>query len=238
MARARLRTLLLPGLDGSGRLFDPLLAAAPRAFEPRVVALPSEGAATYDRYQALLLESLPRRGSWALLAESFSGPLAVRIAAARPRGLVAVALVSTFLHRPLGRWLAPLGPLVHPPLFAVPLLPPAIRFLLVGPSAPDELVAAVQRAVADVPAEVMAGRARQALDADVRRELAATEVPLLYLGAADDRLLRTDVAQDILALRPDADARVLPGPHALLQARPRECLEVLEPFYAGARGRS
>jgi pimeloyl-ACP methyl ester carboxylesterase len=198
------------------------------------VALPADRPRSYDQYLERLLEGLPRRGAWALLAESFSGPLAVRIAAERPRGLVGLALVATFLHRPLQRWLATFGPLVRTPLFAAPLLPRTVRLLLVGPAAPDDLVQAVRRAVAEVPAAVLARRAREALAVDVRRTLAATEVPLLYLGPAHDRLLRTDVAADVLAARPDADARMLAGPHAILQARPEACLAVLDPFFAAA----
>lgn len=233
MARARLPTLLLPGLDGSGRLFAPLLAAGPRGFAPRVVPLPADRPRSYDQYLEALRPALPRRGSWALLAESFSGPLAVRLAADRPRGLVALVLVATFLHRPLQPWLRPLAPLVGPALFTFPLQPAVIRLLLAGGDGPDEVVAAIQRATSAVPAAVLARRAREALAVDVRQALAATAAPLLYLGPSGDRLLRTDVVDDVLAARPDATTALLDGPHAILQVRPQACLAHLEPFLAG-----
>jgi pimeloyl-ACP methyl ester carboxylesterase len=230
MARSRLPTLLLPGLDGSGRLFAPLLAAGPRGFTPRVVPLPSDAPRSYDQYLDGLRRALPRRGSWALLAESFSGPLAVRLAAERPRGLSALVLVATFLHRPLQPWLAPLAPLVGRTLFAFPLLPQAIRLLLAGADAPDRVVTAIQEATAAVPAAVLARRAREALAVDVRQALASTDLPLLYLGPSGDRLIRTDVADDVLATRPDAATACLAGPHTILQCRPQACLDRLEPF--------
>jgi len=235
MPRARLPTLLLPGLDGSGELFAPLLAAGPRAFEPRVLALPSDAPRSYDEYLALLVEALPRRGRFALLAESFSGPLAVRLAARRPPGLVGLVLAATFLHRPLSPWLAPLSPLLGAPLFSLPLLPPTIRLLLCGRDAPDAVVAAIQAAVAAVPAAVLAERVRQALAVDVRQALADTRVPLLYLGPTGDRLLRTDVAPEVLAARPDAETALLPGPHTILQVRPHACLARIEPFLEAAQ---
>ncbi len=234
MARGRLPTLLLPGLDGSGRLFGPLLAAGPRGFEPRVVPLPAGAPRGYDGYLEALRPALPRRGPWALLAESFSGPLAVRLAAERPPGLAALVLVATFLHRPLQPWLAPLAPLVGTPLFSLPLLPPAIRLLLAGFDAPDGVVEEIRAATAAVPAAVLARRARAALAVDVRAALAATEVPLLYLGPRGDRLLRTDVAEDVLAARPDAAVAHLAGPHTILQVRPQACLARIEPFLAAA----
>lgn len=235
MALAPLPTLLLPGIDGSGRLFGPLLAAGPRGFAPRVVPLPADEPRGYDQYLDLLLEALPRRGAFGLLAESFSGPLAVRIAAARPRGLAAVALVSTFLHRPLQPWLAPLSPLIGQPLFALPLLPQSVRLLLAGADAPDALVAEIRAAAAAVPAAVMARRAREALAVDVRALLATTTAPLLYLGPTGDHLLRTDVIDEVLAARPDAETALLDGPHTLLQSRPHACLALLDPFFSGAR---
>ena len=232
MARARLPTLLLPGLDGSGRLFAPLLAAGPRGFAPRIVPLPADAPRGYDEYLEALRPALPRRGAWALLAESFSGPLAVRLAAERPRGLCALVLVATFLHRPLQPWLAPLSPLVGQALFTFPLLPPAIRLLLAGADAPDEVVQAIQQATAAVPAAVLARRAREALAVDVRAALAATDLPVLYLGPTGDRLLRTDVVEDVLAARPDAATALLDGPHTILQVRPQACLAALDPFLA------
>lgn len=235
MARGRLPTLLLPGLDGSGRLFGPLLEAGPRGFAPRVVPLPADAPRSYDEYLEALRPALPRRGSFALLAESFSGPLAVRLAAERPRGLAALVLVATFLHRPLQPWLAPLAPLVGQPLFALPLHARAVRLLLTGADAPDEVVAAIQAATAAVPAAVLARRAREALAVDVRQALAATEVPLLFLGPAGDRLIRTDVAEEVLAARPDAEVARLAGPHTILQVRPQACLASLEPFLGGAQ---
>ena len=226
--------LLLPGIDGSGDLFAPLLAAGPLGFEPRVVGLPPDGPRSYDEYLDVVAEALPRRGTYALLAESFSGPLAVRLAARRPPGLAALVLAATFLDRPLSRWLAPLSPLIGAPLFSLPLLPPTIRLLLTGFDAPDAVVAAIQAAVADVPAAVMGARARQALAADVRAALATTQVPVLYLGPTGDRLLRTDVVADVLAARPDAETALLPGPHTLLQVRPHACLARIEPFLRSA----
>ncbi|HET9554752.1 MAG TPA: alpha/beta hydrolase [Anaeromyxobacteraceae bacterium] len=236
MARGRLPTVLLPGLDGSGALFEPLLAAGPRLIEPRIVPLPADAPRGYDEYLAVVQEELPRQGSFALVAESFSGPIAVRLAAARPRGLVAVVLAATFLHRPLQPWLAPLAPLVGPPLFALPMLRATIRPLLAGADAPDSVVEAIQRATSAVPAVVLARRAREALAVDVREALASTDVPLLYLAPTRDRLVRTDVVDDVLRARPDAVISLLPAPHTVLQVRPQESLERIEAFLAPFTG--
>ena len=225
-----LPTLLLPGLDGSGRLFRPLLAAGPRRLAPRVLPLPADRPLGYDEYLDLVRAALPRRGRFALLAESFSGPLAVRLAAERPPGLACLILAATFLHRPLSPWLVPFAPLIGPGLFSLPLLPVSIRLLLCGHDAPGEVVEEIRQATSAVPARVLARRAHEALEVDVRGELAATELPLLYLGPTGDRLIRTDVIDDVRAARPDAEALLLDSPHTILQVRPQGCLAAIEEF--------
>jgi pimeloyl-ACP methyl ester carboxylesterase len=218
--------LLLPGIDGSGRLFRPLLAAEPR-FVPEVLSYPPDRALGYDDLYALVRERLPR-GPFLLVAESFSGPLAVRLAAARPPGLVALVLAATFLHRPLNPLLHPIRGLAGARAFGLPLPGALIRHFLAGPDAPDALVEEVQAAVAAVPAAVMARRSAEAAGVDVREEFARTEVPVLWLAPERDRLVRVDGVGEVLALRPDAEVAVLDAPHMILQRCPHASLARIE----------
>ncbi len=235
MAR-RPRAILLPGLDGSGRLFEPLLAAAPRAFDPEPVSFPADAALGYDELAELVRPRLPR-GRFVLVAESFSGPLAVRLAAERPRGLVALVLAATFLHRPLDPLLHPVRGLVGARLFGFPMPAAVIRHFLAGPDAPGAMVAEVQRAVAAVRAEVLAHRSSEALRVDARDALAGVEVPILFVAPTRDRLIRRDAHEDVLALRPDAEVALVEAPHMVLQRCPHASLARIEEFLAdpGAR---
>lgn len=230
------RALLLPGIDGSGRLYGPLLAARPRGFRPEVVPFPPDVPLGYDALVARVRGALPR-GRFVLLAESFSGPIAVRLAAERPKGLAALVLAATFLHAPLNPLLHPVRGLVGARFFALPMPAPVVRWFMAGPDAPDPLVAEVQRAVAAVTPEVMAHRAAEAVRVDVREDLARVEVPLLVLAPTRDRLLRTDLAEEVLALRPDAEIALLDAPHMILQRCPHASLARIEEFLArsGAR---
>src|SRR4051812_12200514 len=79
MVSERTQLVLLPGLDGSGRLFQPLLAELPKWIEPVVVAYPPERA-RFDDLVPIARERLPHSGAFASLGESFSGPLALMLA--------------------------------------------------------------------------------------------------------------------------------------------------------------
>src|SRR5258706_2862593 len=89
--------LLLPGMDGTGRLFTPLGRALGPRFETRVIAYPRDRVLTYGELGAQI--ALPR-GPFVLVAESFSGPIAIALAASRPPGLVGLVLAASFARSP------------------------------------------------------------------------------------------------------------------------------------------
>jgi pimeloyl-ACP methyl ester carboxylesterase len=223
--------VLLPGLDGSGRLFAPLLAAAPRGLDAEAIAFPPDRPLGYDELAVLVRPRLPR-GRFVLVAESFSGPLAVRLAAERPPGLAALVLAATFLRRPLNPLLHPIRGLVGTRLFGLATPGPVIRHLMAGPDAPDAIVEEVQRAVAAVAPPVLARRSAEALAVDVRDALARVEVPILFLAPTRDRLIRRDAHADVRTARPDAEIAFLDAPHMVLQRSPHASLGRIERFLA------
>jgi pimeloyl-ACP methyl ester carboxylesterase len=224
-----LRALLLPGLDGSGRLFAPLLAAGPRVVAPEVLPFPADAPLGYDELLPLVRAALPR-DPFLIVAESFSGPLAVRIAAERPTALAGLVLAATFLHRPLHPILHAVRGLVGARLLGLRMPAGVVRHLMAGRDAPDAIVHEVQEAVAAVRPEVLAMRSREALGVDVRDALRAIDVPILVLQPRRDRLIRTDVAREVAEIRPDAEIAVLDAPHMILQRAPHACLARIEAF--------
>src|SRR4051812_29193076 len=97
--------ILLPGLDGTARLFDPFIYAAPNGFRLVPFALPAEPL-TYTELADKISAVLPN-GRLAIVAESYSGPLAVAIAARRP--IAGLILCNSFVVAPRARvlrWLA------------------------------------------------------------------------------------------------------------------------------------
>ncbi|HQR30995.1 MAG TPA: alpha/beta hydrolase, partial [Anaeromyxobacteraceae bacterium] len=121
---------------------------------------------------------------------------------------------------------APLGPA----FFRLPLPPHVVRLLLAGGDAPRELVEEVREAVRQVPAPVMAARAKAALAVDASEPLQRCPVPLLFLGGKRDRLLRSTLPSEIRALQPRAEVRLLDTPHLVLQRRPGEAMRIVEDF--------
>lgn len=212
----------LPGFHGSSKLFEPMVAACPPDWELSPIELPCDIVSGYDELEEWLVSRLPTERCW-LIAESFSGPLALRLAA---RGLVAgLVLSATFVRSPVPEALRrmPVDALVR-------VTPPraAIRLALTGGD--DALAQAVIREVERLPKPVLAARLRALQTVDVTHLLPAIRVPILYLQATRDRVVPSRCADELTALRPDARVVRIDAPHLVLQTSPVEAWSAIERF--------
>lgn len=108
--------VLLPGMDGTGELFSPFLASLGSEFETLIIRYPTNRPLGYGELAALTQSQLPTDKQYVLLAESFSGPIAISIAASNPIGLAGIILCASFAKnpRPKLRYLMPLLAIVPP----------------------------------------------------------------------------------------------------------------------------
>src|SRR5688572_4533538 len=93
---------LLPGLDGTATLHSAFAAAVSHAFDSvTVVSYPTDQALGYSALESLARAALPPVAPFVLLGESFSGPIALSIAADPPPNLVGLVLSTTFARSPV-----------------------------------------------------------------------------------------------------------------------------------------
>ena len=96
------RLVILPGLDGTASLRHAFTSIiAPHFTAVDLIAYPSDIALDYAELQTWVRDRLPADGNFVLLGESFSGPIAIRLAGERPRELVAMVLAATFATPPV-----------------------------------------------------------------------------------------------------------------------------------------
>src|SRR5262245_48931485 len=85
-------------MDGTARLFERFVRAAPADVSATSIALPPDRVLSYDELADLVRGALPP-GELVLLGESFSGPLALRLAAlVQP---AATILCASFVRAPV-----------------------------------------------------------------------------------------------------------------------------------------
>lgn len=224
-----LHLILLPGMDGTGELFAPLLAELPLELPVTIVHYPDRPATLAEHVAAARTE-LPRDAPCVLLGESFSGPVAVSLAAEGRVNVRGVILCASFLRCPS----ALLSALRGVAGFATPKLVP--RFIteraLLGRFATPELRDLQRRAVSHVGSRTLAARLRAMADVDVRPLCRSLDLPSLYLRGMRDALVPARCGDEFVATARRARLVELDAPHMLLQARPREAADAIRGFLA------
>lgn len=221
--------VVLPGLDGTATLHAEFVASVRPAFESVIVIpYPPDRALGYVALEALVRAKLPPAAPFVLLGESFSGPIALSIAADAPPNLVGLILSTTFAKAPIPL-LSPLAALTR--IAPVHTLPSSVlSWLLLGHWATPQLEALLQSAVLAVSPTVLRFRASVAMQAKVPARLGSISAPILYLRATHDRLLSAAAGRHILSALPQCTTADIAGPHLLLQAVPTECARVVDAF--------
>lgn len=203
--------VVLPGLDGTEVFFRPFLSLLPGWIRPVVVCYPPTGPNDYETLLRLVREQVAGLPAYFVLGSSFSGPLAIMLAAAEPDRVRGMILSATFLRAP-GRCL---------PLFRFAAVAPvfwvfrAVRRMPVWAlRTPDD---PFRRAKAEtwrrVSARCLAARLRAVLAVDVRPQWRQCNAPALCLTFADDKVVPPHCAEELRLGRPSMRAIAVPGDH-------------------------
>lgn len=219
--------VLMPGMDGTGDLFAPLLSALGSSVETVVVKYP-DVPANYAAHEAFARVQLPRDRPYVLLGESFSGPIAISIAATAPDFLVGCILCASFATCPRS-FLSLLRPLL--PWLPAQRLPNALaeRFLM-GRFATRELRKAHVKAMRRVSPKALAARLQAIASVDVADKLARVRIPCLYMRATEDRLVPAAAGVEFMRRAPRAQIVEIKGPHFLLQASASQSAREIQAF--------
>lgn len=222
--------VMLPGLDGTGRVFEPLLQLLPAGIAPTVVHYPTDRPISFQQHIEVARQKLPTEKPFVLLAESFSGPIALQLLAAPPGNLIGVIFVATFASYPspflldLSRYL-PQGLLLK--LFSTTLLS---RFFCLG-GASKAALGIFHNALSSVKLTVLSNRLKILAELPPAPDTTYSG-PCLYLQATSDRLVPSRAVAPLQKLLPQLQAKRLPGPHILVLADPESAAGEISEFIA------
>ena len=230
MDKNALRIILLPGVYGTGLMFTPLVDAMPDEYECRVLSYPTDKVLSYAELTLYISEQIPQDKPFIILAESFSGPIALMLTEILGDNLKALILVCTYVTNP-HPWLAKLSRFVlkdhivarSPSRFMA-------RFMIAGFKMSDEmldLAFSIQRRV--LP-KVFRYRLYEAMAVDVSGILKRLKLPILHMYAKNDRVIPRSAQRKIKRIRPDLKSIAIPSPHYLLQTKAEECVRSIKPF--------
>ena len=225
------KLVVLPGLDGTATMHSAFSAAVGATFRGvSVLAYPTDQRLDYAALEARVRQSLPTSTPFVLLGESFSGPIALAIAANPPPQLRAVVLSTTFAMSAIP-WLSSFASIARfAPVRLAPM--PLLVWLLLGPWRTRQWEATLHNALQAVEPAVLRHRASLTLSVNVTALLPSIALPVLYLRATADRLLAPDAHRPITSGIPKAYMVDIEGPHLLLQTAAGACADAITRFVA------
>jgi pimeloyl-ACP methyl ester carboxylesterase len=225
---ANFTLVLLPGMDGTGTLFQPFQEAMGEVVLSLVVSYPGDTWLSHKQLVSLVLGALPTERPYVLLAESFSGPVAISVASQKPSGLCGLVLCAPFVKSPYPSCLNILAKL---PLFRVSIPHPVLRWFFTDTECSASLVQMVSKSIQSVRPEVLQKRLQDLLSVDVTDSLSRCELPVVYIFGTRDRLLNNRGQRQVAAANANIQiVSIEEGPHLLLQCRPHEVARAVQPF--------
>ena len=213
----------MPGFDGSGRLFERLI----HKLEGKADCTPI----SYTRRNSLeelvadVEKQIPLEEPVSLVAESFSGPIAVELIARAERNYGPSVLSATFAKPPwfgLMRHLSTF-PITLPGLFIDGL----VRAFCLNGCRDEGLIQEVRAVVQGLSPELIRSRMLALATFDVEERLPKVRVPVLLISAARDRLVKSRNMAPLLRSLFSVSAIELEGPHLILQANPEDAASAI-----------
>ena len=224
-----MRLLLLPGLDGTGKLFDDLIAAIPAGHGASPVSYP-EALREFDEFVRYAESAIRDGGDTVLVAESFSGPVAVEIMRNPPRNLKAVVLVATFVQAPSPRLMAFTRSVPAVLMRAFSGL--ALDWFCLNGKEQEKTTRRIKQIVQTLSPRLIKARLKVllSLPRDLPMVLEKNKLPVLFLKPIRDRLVPEKYFGQIeQRLPPESTVQIL-GPHFLLQCCPQDCAKAISEF--------
>ncbi len=220
-----MKIVLLPGLDGTGILFKPLIESLPSDIEPLIISYPNNKKMNYDELVNYVINKITGNEDFILIGESFSGPVAYQIALRHPENLKSVIFVASFLSNPRNIILKLCNFLPMGLLFSLPIPDFIIRTFLFGKEINEQLISLFRESLKKVPASILSHRLGEI--AKLHNKYLHCGTRAVYIQATNDKLVPSKSAKVFKDVMDNLSVYEVNGPHFILQANPSACAEII-----------
>jgi len=220
-----MKLVLLPGMDGSGNLFEEFVSYCDCDWQ--IIPLPKEGDQSYPKIAGKIKDRLPNEEDYVLLAESFSGglvPLLLSVANKKP---IAVIFVSSFLHTPMPLLIRLFKILPLAKLIKLPGAKLITRYFCMKGSSKNAFTTFWHQ-VKQLDFDVIKKRLKAIQNiTDLNYKM---NMPVLVLMAKDDKVVANNFVSRSIHLLPKVHVRIFDGPHCILQSKPQQTAKLVMDF--------
>jgi pimeloyl-[acyl-carrier protein] methyl ester esterase len=222
----------MPGMDGTGISFEPFGEVLPKDINVKVIRYPSDRLLNFEESVQCARDQIGScQQEVIVIAESFSGPVAVALAGSGQLRAKCLILCSTFARSPRPVLLKILFLLPFEMLLRLPFPRFLMKYLIEGGEKSADLFLALwQRVKPLVPAETLVHRLKVIDRLDVREWLPKLTIPCLYIQASGDRSVPASCLFDFTKAVADLRVKRIKGPHFILQAEPHASLAAIQNF--------
>lgn len=222
------KLLLIPGMDGTGILFEEFKTTAPQNVEVYPVALPPDDKFSYVEYAEYVEDFIKNNGLYGtritIVAESFGGAIAYELIKREKVRVKRLVLVASFLSNP--SWLSRFSVLLPIKLVQNHKLPTwLMRKVLFGAQVSEKLISQFQLAIKTVSTETLKHRLKLLSSLQIPAE--KITVPVTYIQPMNDYLISSQAAQTIANISPDFTHQRVKGGHFILQSNPAACWQII-----------
>lgn len=228
--------VLLPGLDGTGKLFKPFLSVLPLDVRTQVIVYPRDRLLSVHEYAEFVKSQLPP-GRIILLAESFSGPVLLTLLSLLEKPVAAAIFCASFAEppRPLLLRLAALVACTGPLLRSAPDF--LLRRFCLGPAAKTEQLELARETLSMIPPKILAHRLKLLAKRHSFLKM-QFRIPCYFLQATTDRLVPAKAVDWFRNHFENFQLEKLSGPHFLLQTKPQECARLATAIFRATNNMS
>lgn len=219
-----MKIVLLPGLDGTGILFKPLVESLPSDIEPLIISYPNNKEMNYGELTDYVINQIPNE-EYILIGESFSGPIAYQIALRHPENIKSVIFVASFLSNPRIAILKLYKLLPTSLLLSLPIPKKLIRTFLLGKNANAQLISLFRQSLKKVSASILSYRLREI--ASLHKKYEHLSIRAVYIQATNDKLVSSKALKEFKGVIDNLSVYEVDGPHFILQSNPLACANII-----------
>ena len=216
------KLMLLPGMDGSGLLFKPLLDELNH--DAQVLALSLKGEQTYQHQLNKLMDIIGDK-KVVLFAESYSGYLAYLLALLKPENIQHVIFAASFITNPT--WLTRFYPMLPFSLLKTKWMPDSlINHICFNRLAGPELIELFHQSLQTANNIILRERIKNI--AYLPKIPPKLKTPCTYILPTKDCLVSQHAVRQLVNACENIEVKSLVGGHFIAQTHPNECGNIIK----------
>lgn len=225
-----MKLILLPGLDGTGNMFQPLISSLGDEIKTLTISYPSDRHLSYDDLSCFVRNKLKNFDEQlVLLAESFSGPVAVKLLQDSLPNIKAVIFSAAFCESPKSVLVSLSKFLPVATILKLPIPNAVIKYFCFGYDCCPETIDLFRTTISQSNVKVLSQRIIEISNLTFEGKN-LSDIPCCYIQAQYDKLVPESAFQSFQKIVPDIQLIKIKGPHFILQAKPQECKESIVKF--------